>query len=188
MCKLTEELKSRTELFRWGKDHGLRNLTLWEIAQIKLSSQIHLDDFYDNKVKDGLRYPIRGKNRIKHPLPDKDEGIRWVNLISHVEYMSNEELANLILFVNSRAINNYFQSVRRHISELERPLVTARGDGKSYIYANYNPKYARQMLTIFRTFYNFCWKTKIGKSRMTPAQRIGIADKVYDIKDIIYFR
>jgi len=78
--------------------------------------------------------------------------------------------------------------VRRSISILGRPLVTARGDGKSYIYANCNPKYAQQILTIFRTFYNFCWPRKYNKVKMTPAQKIGITDRAYDYKDIIYIR
>lgn len=71
---------------------------------------------------------------------------------------------------------------------LERPLVTARGDGKSYIYANYNPKYAQQILTIFRTFYNFCWRRKYGDAYLTPAQRFGLNDRVFEYTDIVYFR
>jgi len=110
------------------------------------------------------------------------------NLISYVSYINDTELADLIMQVNTRAINNFFQQVRRRISILERPLSTARGDGKSYIYANYNPKYAHQMLVIFRTFYNFCFETKSNGKRSTPAQRLGLTDKVYDYKDIIYFR
>lgn len=97
-----------------------------------------------------------------------------VNLISYLSYISDEELAKLIIQVNNRSINNFFQTVRRRISILERPLVTARGDGKSYIYANYNPKYAQQITTILRTFYNFCWATKVFDEKLTPAQRLGI--------------
>ena len=145
-------------------------------------------DFYDRVCSNGKDYLIRGNNRIQHPLPDKDEGARWVNLISPPNYSDMNELVDLIMNVNSRAINNYFQEVRRKISVLERPLVTARGDGKSYIYANYNPKYAQQLLTIFRTFYNFCWTRKINGTKRTPAQRIGVTDKVFSIKYIIYFR
>jgi hypothetical protein len=77
--------------------------------------------------------------------------------------------------------------VRRKTTILERPLVTARGDGKSFIYSNCNPKYAQEILTIFRTFYNFCWASK-GGAKLTPAQRLGITDKVFDYKNIVYFR
>ncbi|MDF2019666.1 hypothetical protein P2R17_17195 [Bacillus sp. Cr_R3] len=73
----------------------------------------------------------------------------------------------------------------------ERPLMTACGDSKSYIYSNFNPKYAQMALTILRTHYNFCmpFTTKEGKKKTvkTPAQRLGITDKVFDLKDIIYF-
>jgi hypothetical protein len=71
---------------------------------------------------------------------------------------------------------------------LERPLVTSRGNGKSYIYSNVNPKYAQYTITILRTYYNFCKPTKIKGVIQTPAQRLGIANKVYEWKDIIYLR
>lgn len=71
------------------------------------------------------------------------------------------------------------QQIRRRISILERPIVSSRNaEGKSYIYANFNPKYAQYALTILRTWYNFCsaYKTK-DKMVATPAQRLGIATK-----------
>ena len=72
---------------------------------------------------------------------------------------------------------------------MERPLSTARGIEKSYIYANINPKYAQFAVTILRTYYNFCKeiKTPTGNPE-TPAQRLGIADKAYNIYDILYFK
>lgn len=67
--------------------------------------------------------------------------------------------------------------------------MTARGDGKSYIYANFNPKYAQYALTILRTYYNFCFEVRgWNKSKATPAQHLGITDRKFDLKDIIYFR
>lgn len=79
------------------------------------------------------------------------------------------------------------QQIRRRISILERPLVTARGDGKSYIYANFNPKYAQYALTILRTFYNFCLPYRSwDKNKAPPAQRLGLVDKKYTLKDIIH--
>jgi|GEM_PF-1987832 len=105
-----------------------------------------------------------------------------------LKWIQFDDLAKLIVQVNSRTINNYFQQIRRRISILERPLVTGRGDGKSYIYANYNPKYAQYVITIFRTVYGFCWATKSNGEPQIPAQRLGITDKIYEYKDIIYFR
>ena len=89
--------------------------------------------------------------------------------------------------VNSRAINTFFNQVRRRLSILERPLVTSRGEGKSYIYSNFNPMYAQYSLTILRTFLNFCETYKYKGEDVTPAQRLGVTNKVFTIEDIIYF-
>ncbi|SFA60345.1 hypothetical protein SAMN05216169_11112, partial [Anoxybacillus pushchinoensis] len=43
-----------------------------------------------------------------------------------------------LLIVNDNATNTFIQHIRRRLSILERPLITARGDGKSYIYSNFN--------------------------------------------------
>lgn len=180
--------KNRGDLMKWGKDNGLKNISLTNIAQKKLELELSTHEFYEYKNINGVNYPTRGKNTIKSPLSDKDEGYRLLNCITDVRDMSLENLAELLVQVNSRTINNYFQQIRRRISILERPLVTARGDGKSYIYANYNPKYAQYVLTIFRTVYNFCWATKANGNSQTPAQRLGLTDKVFDYKDIIYFK
>lgn len=39
-----------------------------------------------------------------------------------------------------------------------------------------------------RTYYNFCLPYKTGKESKTPAQRLGIAEKIFELKDIIYLR
>lgn len=90
---------------------------------------------------------------------------------------------------NDNETNTFIQHIRRRLSILERPITTARGDGKSYIYFNFNPKYVQMALTILRTYYNFCllYKTPNGTNE-APAQRLGIAKKVFDLKDIIYLR
>ncbi|MCB2305647.1 hypothetical protein LGL08_00260 [Clostridium estertheticum] len=175
----SEAFKQRINLICWAKANGLKEKSLWEIAKKKLLEDLCNHDFYSFKIANGVSYPIRGNNPIKHHLPSKDEGVRLVNLISYISYISNEDLAKIIIQVNNRSINNFFQIIRRRISILERHLVTARGDGRSYIYANYNPKYAQQIITILRTFYNFCWTTKFGDKKLTSAQRLGIKDKVF---------
>jgi hypothetical protein len=63
----------------------------------------------------------------------------------------------------------------KRLSILERPLTTARADGKSHIYSNFNPKYAQMALTILRTYYNFCLAYKTKEAVGAPAQRLGIA-------------
>lgn len=154
----------------------------------KIKTDLYDHDFYQYKSINGVNHPIKSVNPIKSPLSDKDEGERLIKCITDIRDLTNGELAKLLVQVNSRVINNYYQELRRRVSILERPLVTARGEGKSYIYANYNPKYAQYIVTIIRTFYNFCWKQTYGDILQTPAQKLGIANKVYDLKDIIYFK
>lgn len=183
-----EASKHKKDLIQWGESLGYRESTLQYLARKKLQANLKGHDFYNYKTVAGKRYPVRGSNPIEHPLPFRDEGHRYVNCISDFTSLTTDELARLILQVNNRTIDNFFQQIRRRILLLERPIVTARGDGKSYIYGSYNPKYAQYLVTILRTFYNFCWKTKYNNQILTPAMRLGIADKVYDEKDIIYFR
>jgi hypothetical protein len=92
-----------------------------------------------------------------------------------------------LLIVNDNATNTFIQHIRRRLSILERPLITARGDGKSYIYSNFNSKYAQMALTILRTYYNFCLAYKAKETVGTPAQRLGIAKKQFDLKEIILY-
>jgi len=182
-----EFFKARSALSRWGNLNGYYADSMESLALKKLQEGLKHHEFYEYRTNGSQQFPVRGKNPIKHPLPYKDEGIRWVNVISDLTHLSSEEMAKLIVQVNSRAINNFYQVLRRRLSILERPLVTARGDGKSYIYANYNPKYAQYVTTILRTFYNFCWKTKVNGESSTPAQRLGIADRKYTYRDILIF-
>jgi hypothetical protein len=118
----------------------------------------------------------------------KDRGKGIIDCLTDMTHLPTRILAQFIDKVNDNSVNAFLQEIRRCISVLERPLVTSRGDGKSYIYSNFNPKYAQMSITILRTFYNFCQPVEIGGSKKTPAQHLGIANKVYKWDDIIYKR
>lgn len=137
-------------------------------------------------------YNQYASNPIEHPLASSDRGFREVDCTTDLSSLELSDVANLILNVSDNAVNAFIQNIRRRLSILERPLVTACGDGKTYIYSNFNPKYAQMSLTILRTHYNFCmtFTTKGGgkKIKKTPAQRLGITDKIFELKDIIYLR
>jgi len=49
-------------------------------------------------------------------------------------------------------------------------------------------KYAQMAITILRTYYNFCFDYKSNGTRETPAQRLGLTDKQFSLKDIINLR
>ncbi len=110
--------------------------------------------------------PFKDDNPIVHPISSIDKGYSKVDCKTDLFSLEPVQVARLILNVNEHATNFFIQHIRRKLSVLERPLTTARGDGKSYIYSNFNPKYAQMATTILRTYYNFClpYKFMISKN------------------------
>ena len=115
-------------------------------------------------------------------------GNRYINCVTDLSNLNCYELAEIMYKIDLRSINTFFNQIRRKVSILERPLSGGRGEGKSYIYANFNPKYAQYMITILRTYLNFCETYKYKGEEITPAMRLGIAKKKYKIEDILYFK
>ncbi|MEK5065165.1 insertion element protein [Cytobacillus sp. FSL R5-0596] len=180
---------AKSDLLDWGFHRGYETKNLRKLAYSYLKEVFETHQFH-NVIKTSTHsYNDWGKNPITHPLASRDKGFHRVDCTTDLSSLEPKEIAKLIMNVNDNATNSFIQQIRRRLSILERPLMTARGDGKSYIYANFNPKYAQYALTILRTFYNFCetYKSADGKE-LTPAQRLGITDKVFDLKDIIYLR
>jgi len=137
----------------------------------------------------GYKRTVRLDSFVAHPLASKDIGYRKIGVLTDLSGLNNADLAKLIMQVNNRPTDTLMQQIRRRISLLERPLVTARAEKKSYIYANYSPQYAQYLVTILRTYYNFCdGKKDISGRSVTIAMKLGIADKAYDWNDIIYFK
>lgn len=173
----------------WAKGMGLTYDNVHQLALWYVEDQLKTHKFHERLVtKNGEIYYKQDKNRLEHPIPTSDRGNRLLDVLTDVSHLTDFQLASLLVRVNDNAINGFFQTVRRRLSILERPLVTARGDGKSYIYSNFNPKYSQMAITILRTYYNFCIPYKSPGNHQTPAQRLGIAERVYTWDDIIYKR
>jgi transposase-like protein len=188
-----EEFKqAQQDLYDWGITNGHATRSLRKLAFMYLEDTFQRHQFHEEIHTATHSYNQYASNPIEHPLATPDRGFREVDCTTDLSSLEPSDIANLILDVNDNAVNAFIQNIRRRLSILERPLMTARGDGKSYIYSNFNPKYAQMALTILRTHYNFCmpFTTKEGKKKTvkTPAQRLGITDKVFDLKDIIYLR
>lgn len=175
------------ELKNWREITGFKG-SLKEVAISKLANDLNYHKLYKNIMYNGKNYPLHIDNPIEHPYPDKDEGIRYVDCLTDLSKLSSIELAKMLYNVDMRSINTYFNQIRRRVSILERPLVSGRGEGKSYIYSNFNPKYAHYMLTILRTYLNFCDTFKYHKKDVTPAMQLGIATRPYSLEEIIYFK
>lgn len=187
---MKDHREAHSELRKWALEIGIDNKSTYQIARLKLEQDLKRHLFFEEVKKDSTITRKWAQNPIIHPLPYKDTGYATVDVTTDVSSLEPEELARLIQKVNNKATDTFINQIRRGITILERPLVSSRGDGKSYIYSNFNPKYAQYATTILRTYYNFCKPYKAFKqdSLQTPAQRIGIVDKVYDWTDIIYFR
>jgi transposase-like protein len=197
-CRLTknfskEEAKKefyrqKNELDYYINGHGKKG-TRRESAIDMLVDDLRTHKLFSYVLHNGVEYPVLNrKDAILHPMPFIDEGTRLVRVLTNLSELSDEALARELINVNLVSINTYFNQVRRRISPLERPIVTSRNEGKSYIYANFNPKYAHYLLTLMRTYYNFCLPFTLNGKDITPAMALGIADRVYTVEDIIYFR
>lgn len=156
-----EFIESVMELRTWAKMKELKYDSLSEIALWQLQETMAVHEFHDKHITpNGEIYYTQGKNRLKHLIPTSDRGHRLLAVLTDTHHLTDIRLAILLEQINDNAINNFIQMVRRRLSILERPLVTARGDGKSYIYSNFNPKYSQMAITILRTYYNFCMPFK----------------------------
>lgn len=185
----SEYRKSIQHLEEWAEWRKIEHSTLYEVAQLYLEEQLNMHIFHHTlHTLQGEVYRDYAKNPIHHPIGMMDRGKRSVDVITDMSHLNIRELAKPILNVNDNAVNSFLQEIRRSLSVLERPLVTSRGDGKSYIYSNFNQKYAQMSITILRTYYNFCKTYKTKGIKETPAQRLGIAERVYTWDDIIYKR
>ncbi|UYZ20227.1 hypothetical protein [Mesobacillus jeotgali] len=184
-----EYRQSIQDLKAWGENRGFEEKDLQVLAYRYLEERLNSHTFHNvHYSEQGKVYHSHKENPIEHPLGTKDRGKRMIDCVTDMTHLSPRSLAMFVEKVNDNSINAFLQEIRRCLSVLERPLVTSRGDGKSYIYSNFNPKYAQMSLTILRTYYNFCKTFKSGDKEETPAQRIGIAEKVYKWEDIIYKR
>lgn len=191
--KAYEEFKeAKANLLEWGSVRDIGTNSLRKLAYLYLTELFETHKFHKVESDGVSSHNEYADNPIEHPLATPDRGFRSVDCTTDVSFLEAKDVVALIVNVNDNATNTFIQHIRRRLSILERPLTTARGDGKSYIYSNFNPKYAQMALTILRTYYNFClaYKTKEGKTETiaTPAQRLGIAKKQYELNDIIYLR
>jgi transposase-like protein len=183
-----EYMQSIKDLKTWGTTRGYTSHSVRKLAFYQMVETLEHHHFLGTVKLDGKEHYRWGRNPLEHPLATKDKGYRLVDCTTDISALDTKYIANMLMKVNDYAVNNFNQQMRRRISILERPLVTARGDGKSYIYANFNPKYAQFSVTILRTYYNFCMTYKSGTERITPAQQLGLTNKKYSMKDIIYFK
>lgn len=120
-----------------------------------------------------------------HPWPNMSEPSKAMCWLTNMGDYDADHEAHLYLKVSLAAIDNFFQRVRRGLSPLERPIASASKDRRMWHgYSPYNPAMVQKLLDIYRVVTNY---TEVGKDKMTPAMRLGLAKGVVKPEDIIYF-
>lgn len=130
---------AKKDLLNLGLQSGYDTKNLRKLAKYYLTELFSRHTFHE-VVSNGCKY---ANNPIEHPLASRDKGFHLVDCTTDLSPYEPKDIAQIILEVNDNATNAFIQQMRRRLSILERPLMTARGEGKSYIYANFNPKYAQ---------------------------------------------
>ena len=117
-----------------------------------------------------------------------------INPLSENTPESIEQASMILQSVSLNGVDNWFQVLRRLVNMLERPVTSATNSKKWNAYAGYNPAWMCKLIEIMRVYNNFCrtneksLKAKQSKEvPTTPAQRIGITDKVFTAQDILSF-
>lgn len=120
---------------------------------------------------------------VLHPFPNQAEPMKSLCFLTDLGDYDNEHMARLYLRGSLHAIDRFFMSIRRRINMLERPIATSSRAGRTwYGYSAYQPANIEKLLTIFRTYYNFCIE---GQDKKTPAMRIGLSNNVVPPRNLL---
>ena len=127
-----------------------------------------------------------------HPMPNNSEPEKAICWLTDIDERPTDpaeldafeaHAANLHLKGSLHAIDRFFMQVRRRLSLLERPIGTASKAGRIWHgYSAYQPENIEKVLDIFRVFYNYCLA---GEDGQTPAMRLGLADRVVAMQDML---
>jgi hypothetical protein len=147
-------------------------------------------NLYDLKIdNNGELIPYRFKSAIPHPYPTGNNKNSFVEPYTDMSGKTTEEMAEILTQVDISPVDNFNAILRRYINLLERPL-SSSDSRLNYYYTGHNMKYIHYLITICRTYVNFCLirQSKHDELKLTAAQRLGIANQAYDFNDIIYVR
>lgn len=110
-----------------------------------------------------------------HPFPNQAEPHKRICNLTDFRDYDEDHTARLFLKASLHPIDRFFMSVRRRLNMLERPIGTSSAAGRTWHgYSAYQPENIEKLLTVFRTYYNFCLA---GAEGTTPAMRFGLATR-----------
>ncbi len=177
-----------------------KELTVDQKRRVKQEANIRFDEYCDafpglaaaevkvEMMKEEMRraasYGAWSDRWVVHPWPDSAEPEKALCYLTDRGDLDEDHLARLFLKGSLHSIDRFFMLLRRRVSLLERSVSTASKAGRTwYGYSPYDPANVQKALDIFRTFYNFCL---VGKDGKTPAMRLGLAERPYTARDILF--
>lgn len=120
---------------------------------------------------------------LEHPAPDQAEPEKALLHLSDRPGLTNARRADMHLWGSLHGIDRFFMVLRRRQSLLERPISSASAAGRTFFGNNpYRPWVVESVLDLLRVAYNF---HHAGKDKLTPAQRLGLSDRVFSLEDIL---
>lgn len=178
-----DEKKARTQGYMPAKfqmaEGGTQTVVTpqWQALRERMKAAIHQGE---------PRGPWRDR-WVRHPHTSMFEPEKELAMLTPwPENLDEDALADRYLSGSLHAVSRFCMQVRRMLSLFERPI---RGSGvyqeNRHLYsgyAPYNPKVATQVLEVFRGYYNYC---KPGADGLTPAMRLGLAERVYSLEEVL---
>lgn len=120
---------------------------------------------------------------IQHPIPNMAEPSKQICYLSDRGAYSAGEVGALMFPASLHSVDRFQMQIRRRISLLERPILTASNLTRRWHgYSAYNPMVVSRLLDLFRVAYNFSLP---GADRRTPAMRMGLAKRAYTLSELI---
>jgi hypothetical protein len=131
---------------------------------------------------------------FQHPgadMREPEKAVCWLTEIDppEEEYGKREDqlnhIARLHLKASLTSVDRFFMQVRRALTVAERGVISASADRRLWFGKNaYNPDVLVKLVSIFRTYFNYC---EVGDDGKTPAVRLGLAHGPVAPEDIVYF-
>lgn len=126
---------------------------------------------------------------IKAPLPTMSEPEKAMCWLTEHDGFDEDHVAWLYNKASLHSVDSYFMRTRRSIAMCERPMRSQSNEGRIWsAYQAYNPSILKKMLEIYRVYSNYCDTPMQGKNKTTPAMRLGLADAVLPLEDILYYK
>ena len=121
---------------------------------------------------------------FEHPNPNMGEPHKAMSWITPDNALDEDAVARMFLNCRLSRVDNVFMLTRRLFNALEKPIGTPSGQNAVWHgYQPYNPVMVQKYLTVFRTVNNFI---QVGDDGLTPAMRLGLADRPLSYGDILW--